>query len=133
MSFGTSILEGFRKGFGRVLGSHNPRFSHFFRYFFDATFGVQVGRAKNRTKMLQNDLTPYFGVGAAICATLGERKKDRGKATWHELGMNSWPAVFAMLLSNASLELGPSIWHARLSLRKAADVLRTHRRATRWL
>ena len=50
MSFGTSILEGFRKGFGRVLGSQNPRFSHFFRYFFDANFRVQVGRAKNRKK-----------------------------------------------------------------------------------
>ena len=79
--------------------------------------------------MRQNDLTPYFGVGAAICATLGGRKKDRGKATWHELGMNSWPAVFAMLLCNAILKLGPSIWHARPALREAADVLRTYRRA----
>ena len=50
MSFGTSILEGFRKGFGRVLGSPNPRFSHFFRYFFHANFRMQVGREKNRKK-----------------------------------------------------------------------------------
>ena len=33
MSFGTSILEGFRKGFGRVLGGQNPRFSHFLNFF----------------------------------------------------------------------------------------------------
>ena len=81
--------------------------------------------------MSQNDLSPYFGVGAAICATLGGRKKDKGKATWHELGMNSWPAVFAMLLCNAILKLGPSIWHARPALREAADVLRTNRRTGR--
>ena len=86
---------------------------------------MKFGRAKNRKQMLKNDLSPYFGVGAAICATLGGRKKDRGKATWHELGMNSWPAVFAMRLS------GPSIWHARPALREAADVLRTNRRTGR--
>ena len=112
-------------GFGRVLGEFweakvlDCRI--FVHHFFDAKFGVQVGRAKNRKKMLQNDLSPYFGVGAAICATLGGRKKDRGKATWHELGMNSWPEILAMLLRNASLELEPSIWHARPDLRSAAD------------
>ena len=48
MSFGTSILEGFREGFGRVLGGQNPRFSHFFRRFFESNFEARLGKAKNR-------------------------------------------------------------------------------------
>ena len=72
MSFGTSILEGFRKGFGRVLGSQNPRFSHFFRYFFDAKFRVQVGRAKNRKKMAKNVFGPNFGAALRYVRSWGE-------------------------------------------------------------
>ena len=91
---------------------------------------MQLGKAKNRKKLLTKTLRHHFGVGAAVCAALGGRTKDGGKATWHELGMNSWPAILAMLLSNAFLDLGPCIWHARPALREAADVLRTYRRAT---
>ena len=80
MFFGTSILEGFWEGFGRVLGGQNPRFSHFFRCFFDAKCGVQLGRAKNRKKQAKNDLKRRFGVAAAVCAALGGRKKDGGNA-----------------------------------------------------
>ena len=52
-----------------------------------------------------------------------------GRQLGRHLSMNSWPAILAMLLSNAILELEPTIWHARPALREAADVLRTHRRA----
>ena len=59
MFFGASILTGFWEDFGRGLGGQNPRFSHFFRCFFDANFRVQLGKAKNRKKMSKNnpDLT----------------------------------------------------------------------------
>ena len=48
MSFGTSILEGFRKGFGRVLGSQNPRFLQFFQEKMEAKNKMIFGRQKNR-------------------------------------------------------------------------------------
>ena len=54
-----------------------------------------------------------------------------GRQLGRHLGMKSWPAILAMLLSNAILELGPSIRHARPALREAADVLRTNRRTGR--
>ena len=67
---GTSILKAFRADFGRVLGGQNPWFSHFFRYFFDAKFWLQVGRVKNRKKTnntpasdfikSQNDFLDFF-------------------------------------------------------------------------
>jgi len=44
---GTSILDGFWEGLGRVLGGQSLRFLQFFHIFFDAKFRVQVGRAKN--------------------------------------------------------------------------------------
>ena len=43
----------------------------------------------------------------------GEGKRMGGRQLGMHLGMNSWPAFLAMLLSNAFLELGPCIWHAR--------------------
>ena len=36
-----------------------------------------------------------------------------GRQLGRHLSMNSWPAISAMLLSNAVLELEPTIWHAR--------------------
>jgi len=36
MFFGTSILNGFGDGLGRVLRVQNPRFFHFFVLFFEA-------------------------------------------------------------------------------------------------
>ena len=104
-------------------------FRTLFRHFFIAKFRMQFGRAKHRKKMLSKTIRHFFEAGSAVCAALGGRKKDGGKATWHELGKNSWPEILTMLLSNAFLDLGPSIWHARHSLREAADVLRTYRRA----
>ena len=80
--FGASIWKGFGEGFGRVLGGRNPRFSHFFRHFFEAKFRMQFGSAKNRKKRLTKTIRDQFGVAAAVCAALGGRKKDGGKATW---------------------------------------------------
>ena len=77
MSFGTSILEGFRKGFGRVLGSQNPRFSHFFRYFFDANFRVQVGRAKNRKKSSNTPDAASSAADSMCCALTAAPKKEK--------------------------------------------------------
>ena len=50
MFLGTSILKAFWEDFGRVLGGPNPRFSHFFRCFFEVNFEVRFGRAKNRPR-----------------------------------------------------------------------------------
>ena len=50
MFVGTSISEAFWEDFGKVLGGQNPRFSHFFRCFFEVNFEVRFGRAKNRPK-----------------------------------------------------------------------------------
>ena len=50
MFVGTSISEAFWKDFGRVLGEQNPRFSFFFRHFFEANFKALFGRPKNRKK-----------------------------------------------------------------------------------
>ena len=61
MSFGTSILEGFRKGFGRVLGSQNPRFSHFFRCFFEVIFEARFESQKNWKKIEKNKLFRFLG------------------------------------------------------------------------
>ena len=51
-----------------------------------------------------------------------------GRQLGRQLAMHPWLEILAMFFRNAFLELGPSIWHARLSLREAADVLRTDRR-----
>ena len=56
-----------------------------------------------------------------------------GRQLGRQLAMHPWLEILAMFFRNAFLELGPSIWHARLSLREAADVLRTYRRAAGWL
>ena len=86
MSFGTSILEGFRKGFGRVLGSQNPRFSHFFRYFFDANFKVQVGRAENRKKRLKIFFSCDF---RGQCGPGGKDYRMGGRQIWPQF--QAWP------------------------------------------
>ena len=54
-----------------------------------------------------------------------------GRQLGRQLAMHPWLEILAMFFRNAFLELGPSIWHARLSLREAADVLRTDRRTRR--
>ena len=109
----TSILRGFWEGLGRVLGGQNPRFLLFFRNFFDAKFGMQFGRTKNRKKGSKKQFSLIFLVMQRSVRPWGEGKRMGGRQLGRQLGMNSWPAIFAMLSSNAILELEPCIRHAR--------------------
>ena len=61
MFFGASILDGFWVGFGRVLGGQNPRFSHFFRCFFEVIFEARFEEA---TKLAQ--VRPKHGEGKIL-------------------------------------------------------------------
>ena len=90
MFFGSAILEAFGKGFGRVLGSPNPRFLHFFRYFFDGKFRVQLGRAKNRKKIATSGLGDFFWMLFAVCAGLGGRIIGWGEG---KFGLNFKPGL----------------------------------------
>ena len=67
----------FWKDFGKVLGglweAKILDFRIFFDVFFDAKFRVQLGRAKNRKKRPQKTFSPFFKLGAAVCAGLGGR------------------------------------------------------------
>ena len=76
MFFGASILEGFWEGFGRVLGGQNPRFSHFFRCFFDVNFEARFEEAKNHKKTRQEDRMRTDGAGAPVHGTLLGRTKE---------------------------------------------------------
>ena len=115
MFFGTSILKGFWKGFGRVLGSQNPRFSHIFRCFFDVIFQARFGRRKNREKMRKKQTFPLFGLGFAVVPPLLGKGKDRGKNTSDRIARTNylkecrdWPAVIVQ----SQLEMNLArCWH----------------------
>ena len=53
--FGTSILEAFGEGFGKVLGGQKPRFSQLFRHFLEANFKRFFGGLKIRKNDQQGD------------------------------------------------------------------------------
>ena len=76
MCLGTSILRGFWEGLGRVLGGQNPRFSHFFRNFFEANFGRRLGKAKDRKKERPPEVCRRFWVGPAECAEARGRDRE---------------------------------------------------------
>ena len=115
MIFGTSILSGFLEGFGKGLGGQNPRFSHFFRCFFDIIFQARFGRRKNRPKMRKNQTFPLFGVGFAVVPSLLGKGKDRGKNTSDRIARTNcskecrdWPAVIVQ----SQLEMNSArCWH----------------------
>ena len=115
MFLGTSILGGFWEDFGRALGGQNPRFSHFFRCFFDVIFQARFGRAKNREKMRKNQTFPLFGVGFAVVPRLLGKGKDRGKNTSDRIARTNcskecrdWPAV----IGQSQLEMSLArCWH----------------------
>ena len=76
MSFGTSILEGFRMGFGRVLGGQNLRFSQFFREKMEAKNKMIFGRLKNRI------LRPQKQIADEVRRSVrgrGKEQKDGGR------------------------------------------------------
>ena len=115
MSFGTSILEGFRMSFGRVLGGQNPRFSHFFRCFFVVVFEARFGRRKNRAKKPKKTQKAIFLSRAPVYGTCLGRDYREGK---HEIlmrhlqqGLWCWCLVFDVaVLANLSRTLGtPSV------------------------
>ena len=115
MFFGTSLLSGFWECFGWVLGNQNPRFSHFFRCFFDIIFQARFGRRKNRPKMRKNQIFPLFGVGFAVVPSLLGKGKDRGKNTSDRIARTNcskecrdWPAV----IGQSQLEMSSArCWH----------------------
>ena len=82
------------------MGGQNPRFSHFFRCFFDIIFQARFGRRKNRPKMRKKQTFPLFGVGFAVVPRLLGKGKDRGKNTSDRIARTNcskecrdWPAV----------------------------------------
>ena len=115
MFWGTSILEVFWEDFGRVFVCQNPRFSHFFRCFFDIIFQARFGRRKNRPKMRKNQTFPLFGVGFAVVPSLLGKGKDRGKNTSDRIARTNcskecrdWPAV----IGQSQLEMSSArCWH----------------------
>ena len=86
MFFGTSISKAFWKDFGRVWGGFWEAeildFRTFFVIFSKQNLECNLEAQKIEKKRRQNDLRHQFGVAAAVCAALGGRKKDGGKATW---------------------------------------------------
>ena len=81
LGFGLDF-NGFWKDFGKVLGSQKLRFSHFFRYFFEANFKGIFGRLKNRKKSPTRGADTEFWSGPAECAESGgeiERGKTRSR------------------------------------------------------
>ena len=79
----TLILKAFWNNFGSVLGGQNLRFWHFFVICSKQNLQHNMEGLKIRTKMTQKRYLFNFGVGAAVCAAPGERKKDRGNAKLH--------------------------------------------------
>ena len=120
MFFGTSIAIAFWDGFGR------PKCS--ISHFFDV-FSMQNLECNLEGQKIEKKRSKIFSLWFwRYVRAWGEDFRMGGR----QLGMNPWPATLAMLLRNAFWKLWSSVWHARLSLREAADVLRTYRRATRW-
>ena len=104
MSFGTSILEGFRKGFGRGLGGQNPWFSHFFRCFFDVILQAQLERQKKRPRWANKTQKAIFWSWAPVIPRLLGKGKDRGKNTSDRIARTNcskecrdWPAVIGQI------------------------------------
>ena len=65
--------------FGRVLGGRNPRFSHFFRNFFEANFKGFLGRLKNRKKskkkLSAGDSPEILGRPGGMCVARGRDRE----------------------------------------------------------
>ena len=76
MFLGTSILSGFWKGFGRVLGGQSPLFSNFFRCCFEVELGRRFENAKKPEKDRPSHKPSPSWAGPAECAGCwGEKKR----------------------------------------------------------
>ena len=96
MFFGTSVLIGFWKGFGRGLESQNPRFLRFFRCFFEVVFEARSGRAKNRPKRPNKTEMVDFCLGIPVVPPPpGERQREgiKNLGLHNELGLSDSRAV----------------------------------------
>ena len=128
MFVGTSILNGFSKGFERVLGGQNLRFSHFFRCFFHVIFEVRFGKAKKTRKKCENQFcSTSWGRPGGMCVARG---RDREGVV-----RRSRPRL--LKLSNLGLKIfGQGLdleFSTRRHLRWAGGALRAIRRAvSRW-
>ena len=130
MFLGSAISEAFWKDFGAVLGGQNRRFSQFYREKMEAKNKKISGRQKNRILRQKSGLTPNFWVGLAVRADPGEGIKGWGDAFGAGILGFSFEAV---LRGRQIADERLNVWHARLSLQEAADVLRTYRRAAGWV
>ena len=92
------ILKDFEKilgYFGGVLGGQDPRFSHFFRCFFEVIVEARSGRAKhspkrpNKTQMV--DLAPGFRWAPASWGKKKRREQEPDRDV--ELAIGAWPFV----------------------------------------
>ena len=82
MFFGISILKAFWVDFGRGLAAQNPRFSHFFRCFFEVNFEQRFRRPENRKKSFQQDGGYQFWDGSVEwLASWGEKKRGVQEAS----------------------------------------------------
>ena len=68
--------------FWKRFGKPKPLIFAFFHYFFDATFRLQLGKAKNRKKKPQSPIFPLLGAGSAVVPGLLGREKERGVRTF---------------------------------------------------
>ena len=75
MFFGTSILSGFWKGFGKVLGGQNLRFSSFFRQKMQAKNEMDWRRRKNHILEPQKQTADE---APRIAQVRGKELKDGG-------------------------------------------------------
>ena len=84
-------------------------------------FGRQKNRILRPQEQIADEVRRYVRVR-------GKEKKDGGRPMW--LDLEAKPLTQVSEAGKRGDE-GIAIWHARLSLREAADVLRTYRRAAR--
>ena len=82
-------------------------------------FGRQKNRILRPQEQIADEVRRYVRVR-------GKEKKDGGRPMW--LDLEAKPLTQVSEAGKRGDE-GIAIWHARLSLREAADVLRTYRRA----
>ena len=94
--FGISILKAFWVDFGRGLAAQNPRFSHFFRCFFEVIFEARLGRAKNRPKRPnKTQMVDFCRRIPVVPPPPGERQREgiKNLGLHNELGLSDSRAV----------------------------------------
>ena len=84
-------MDGFWKGFGRILGGQKPDFRIFFNVFLKLKF-ERCLESKNLRKKRQTDAgVTHFGPGRRNVRGAGERKREGFRSL---LGQNSGKNIF---------------------------------------